>query len=150
MTEIFEWHKLRVHRDDRFETLVEKFCSTKNSSNTDVVFSTIKELMVFAALVGFQLDEFEPLQSKSNCISISMETYATTKHDAYIYLLALAKKTTLDILKDQHLKEAITIFEGYCNAGLKHIDNWIINNLGEPILEDILFNQTLIFLSDNE
>lgn len=150
MTEIFEWHKLRVHREDCFEAIVEKFCSTKNSADTEYVFSTVKELMVFAAIVGFQLDEFKPLQSKSNCISISMETYATTKHDAYIYLLALAKKPTLDILKDEHLREAISIFEGYCNAGLQHIDNWIINNIGEPILEDILFNQTLNFLSDNE
>lgn len=150
MAELFEWHKQRVHRDNRFEALVEKCCSTKNSADKNVMFSTVKELMVFAALVGFQLGEFEPLKSKANCISISMETYATTKHDAYIYLLALAEKPTLDILKDENLRETISIFEGYCNAGLKHIDNWIIDNIGEPLLEDILFEQTLKFLSDNE
>lgn len=150
MTETFEWRKLRVHRDDRFEVLVEKLCSTKNDADKNFVFSTVKEFMVFAALVGYQLDYFQPLQSKINSTSISLETYATTKHDAYIYLIALAKEPSLSILKDEGLRDAIGIFEGYCNAGLLHIDSWVLNNINEPILENILFNQTLEFLSDNE
>lgn len=150
MTEVFDWHKLSVCRDSRFEALEEKFCSTKNSTNSDVLFKTVKEFMVFSALIGFQLDDFKPLKSKSHTTSILLETYATTKHDAYIYLIALANTSSLDILKDEGLRDAIGIFEGYCNAGLLCIDNWVLNNIGEPFVENILFEQILEFLSNNE
>ncbi|MGP8304587.1 hypothetical protein [Vibrio sp. YIC-376] len=150
MVEIFEWRKLRVHRDDRFEQLVDKLCSTKGGADKDFVFNTVKEFMVFAALVGFQLNQYKPLASRSNTTSIALDTYATTKHDSYIYLIALAKEPTLDILKDQNLRDAIGIFEGYCNAGLIHIDNWVLNNISEPVLEETLFKETLDFLIDNE
>lgn len=150
MTETFDWRSLSVRRDSRFEALEEKFCSTKSSDNSESVFSTVKEFMVFAALVGFQLDNFKPLESKANSTPILLSTYATTKHDAYIYLIAIAKEPSLNILKDESLRDAIGIFEGYCNGGLHHIDSWIINNIGEPLVTDVLFNQTLEFLTDNE
>ena len=56
----------------------------------------------------------------------------------------------LKILKDDNLRCSIAIFEGYCNSGLKHIDSWIMNNIGEPLVTNILFNQTLEYLVENE
>lgn len=151
MIETFDWRKLSVRRASFFESLEEKLCSTKRGVNTnDYIFSTIKEFMVFSALVGFQLDKFKPLTAKTNTTSILLETYATTKHDAYIYLIALAKEPSLEILKDENLKKSISIFEGYCNGGLEVIDDWVVNNLGEPLVADVLFNQTLEYLTDNE
>ncbi|WP_198650253.1 hypothetical protein [Oceanimonas marisflavi] len=150
MTETLDWRSLSVRRDSRFEALEGKFCSTKNSENSRSVFSTVKEFMVFSALVGFQLDEFKPLESKVNSTPILLSTYATTKHDAYIYLIALSKDPSLEIIKSENLRDAIGIFEGYCNGGLHHIDNWVMNNVGEPVTTDILFNQTLEFLTENE
>ncbi|WP_318479813.1 hypothetical protein [Photobacterium leiognathi] len=145
-----EWRKLSVCRNTEYESLVEKLCSTKNSSSDETVFSTIKDFMVFAALVGFQLDLYRPLESNMNKISIILETYAHTNHDAYIYLMALSKKPSLDILKDENLREAISIFEAYCNGGLEYIGKWIFSNVGKDIGSDILFNQTLEYLIDNE
>ncbi|ABI71930.1 hypothetical protein Sfri_2084 [Shewanella frigidimarina NCIMB 400] len=149
MAELMDWRKLSVSRDSRYIALEKKLCATKNNTNDNFIFGTIKELMVFAALVGFQLDDFQPLKSKADSTPLILETYASTKHDSYIYLIALAKNKSLDILKDENLREAISIFEGYCNGGLKHIDDWIINNIGEPLATDILFNQTLEFLTEN-
>lgn len=151
MTEIFDWRKMSVCRASCFESLEENFCSTKRShSNSDSLFSTVKEFMVFSALVGYQLDKFKPLTTKVSTTSILLETYATTKHDAYIYLIALAKEPSLDILKDVNLRDAINIFEGYCNGGLEIIDSWVMHNLGEPLMTDVLFNKTLEYLNDNE
>ncbi|EPT9249980.1 hypothetical protein ACVTNF_002150 [Photobacterium damselae] len=149
MADGIDWRKLGVRRDSRYESLEEKFCLTKGASDT-AVFSTVKELMVFAALVGVQLDKYEPITSKANTTSILLETYSSTEHDSYIYLIALLKEPSLDILKNENLRDAIGIFEGYCNGGLKHIDNWIINNIGEPLMANILFNETLVYLIDNE
>jgi dnd system-associated protein 4 len=144
-----EWHKLRVHRENKFEVLVNKLCATKDAKNHNAVFKTVKELMVFAALVGYQLDKFKPLDTRVNSTSISMDTYASTDHDAYIYLLALTKSPVLETIKDENLKDAIGIFEGYCNGGLHHIDDWLIKNIDEPIIKDILFKETLQYLTSS-
>lgn len=146
MSEILDWRKILVRRDARFESLEEKFCSTKGVSSNTKIFNTVKELMVFAALVGFELDEYKPIEAKAKTTPILLDTYATTGHDAYIYLLALARSKSLDILKDENLKEAVNIFETYCNSGLIHIDNWIMKNIGEPIMTNILFNEVFDFL----
>lgn len=150
MAETIDWRKLSVRRDARFESLEEKFCSTKGAKSDSRVFSTVKELMVFSALIGYQLGDYQPLESKVNTTPILLDTYATTGHDAYIYLIALAREPSLDILKDERLRDAIGIFEGYCNSGLRYIDNWIMNNIGEPLVTNILFNQTLEYLIENE
>ncbi|MGY6031279.1 hypothetical protein [Phytobacter sp. AG2a] len=150
MAEIIDWRKLSVRRDSRFEFLEEQLCSTKGAKNDFQVFGTVKELMVFAALVGYQLDDYQPLESKVNTTPILLDTYSTTGHDAYIYLIALAKESSLDILKDENLRYAVNIFEAYCNSGLKHIDSWIMNNIGESMVANLLFNQTLEYLIENE
>ncbi|CCN82729.1 conserved hypothetical protein [Vibrio nigripulchritudo SFn27] len=150
MAEMFDWRELSVYRDVRFESLEERFCSTKGAESDTRIFKTVKELMVLAALVGYQLGEYEPLKSKTHATPIKLGTYAKTGHDAYIYLIALAKEPSLDMLKDENLRDAIGIFEGYCNSGLKHIDSWIMNNIGEPLVTNILFNQTLKYLIENE
>jgi dnd system-associated protein 4 len=150
MAELIDWRKLSVRRDSRFETLEERFCSTKGAKNEMRVFNTVKELMVFAALIGYQLDDYQPLESKVNTTPILLDTYATTGHDAYIYLLALAKEPSLDILQDSNLRDAIGIFEGYCNSGLKYIDGWLMNNIGESLVTNILFERVLEYLVENE
>lgn len=149
MFETIDWRKLSVRRDVRFATLEEQFCQTKGAKSDTQIFSTKKELMVFAALVGYQLDDYQPLEPGVNTTPILLDTYATKEHDAYIYLIALAKKPSLDILKDENLRDAIVIFEGYCNSGLKHIDSWVMNNIGEPLVTNVLFNQTLEYLVEN-
>lgn len=147
----FDWRKMSVSRSTNYESLVERYCSTKNStSNEEAVFSTIKDFMVFSALIGFQLGLFKPLESKTNTIPIILETYASTNHDSYIYLMALSKKTSLDVLKDENLREAISIFEAYCNGGLEHINKWVFNNVGQHLNSDILFNETLEYLIETE
>lgn len=150
MVASLEWIELDVCRDKRFESLETKLCASKAPQDPNTIFKTVKELMVFAALVGHQLDKFEPLLSKANSGGVTLGTFSKTKHDAYIYLLALAKNPSLDLLKEEKLKEAISIFEAYCNAGLKHIDNWVMNNIGESILTNVLFNKTLEHLQDVE
>lgn len=146
MADVIDWRGFQVYRDSRYESLVEKLCATKGSG--DFLFSTVKELMVFAALVGYQHGTYKPLKNKLNCIQISLGTYANTKHDAYIYLLALTKLPSVDILKDDQLRDAIGIFEGYCNAGLEYIDSWILSKMGESKVENILYLKTLEFLSE--
>lgn len=141
--------KLSVYRATCFEIL-EKDSVRLRIRNEDIVFIDSQALMAFAVLFGYQLDDHRPLKSKITTTPISFETYAAIGHDAYIYLIALSKVPSLDMLKGESLRDAICIFEGYCNGGLHHIDNWIMKKIGEPLITNILFNQTLEILIEND
>ena len=103
------WKKLSVKRDRCHEPLIDKLCSDKDGNKP--VFTYIKDLMIFASMVGYSKGERKALGTDS--VSIILETYASDQKDAFIYLLALMTKKDGTILKDENLPSAIKIFEEY-------------------------------------
>lgn len=134
----YNWRSVSVNRSKEFEPLVERFA--KPEIGKVKIFTNIKDFMVFAALVGFEYDLFEEIDTKDK-ISISLETYSNTDHDAYIYLLALHKTNSIDVLKNESLNDTVKIFEGYCNAGLIIIRSWVDKNPSNEDGIDIFFNE---------
>jgi len=136
---VTDWRKLSVKRERRHEPLVDKLCSNNLSSGS--IFPFIKDLMVFAAMVGHSLGKRKSLSGDS--ISIILETYASDEKDAYIYLISLMEKRDGSILKDENLQSAIKIFEEYCNAGLYEISLWLDENPGDLEGVDTLISKIL-------
>ncbi len=126
-----KWLGINVNRDRKHEPLVEKL-----TQGDHVIFSHNKDLMVFAAMVGYSHDKFESVTSDK--IQITLGTYANTQQDTYIYLLALLKKKDATCLKYENLNDAVKVFEGYCNAGLSIIQSWMDENPGDPTGIDTL------------
>ena len=132
----FNWRSVEVRRERRHETLIQRLMLDDKS-----IFSFLKDLMVFAAMVGYDLNEKKPLDGET--IKITLETYSSDGKDGAIYLLALMEKKDALILKDDNLHDAITIFEQYCNAGLYEIAKWLDENPGDPIGVDTLLRKIL-------
>lgn len=128
MSKVKDWRKISVLRERKHEPLVEKLCSS--SQNGRRIFPYNKDLMVFAALVGFTKKRTEKVAADG--ISIILETYASDEKDTFIYLLALVTQKDGVCLKDENLAESVKIFEGYCNAGLGIIQMWLDENPGDP------------------
>ena len=148
------WKKLAVRRDRAHEPLVDKLCTSKNGNSP--LFRFNKDLMVFAAMVGFSRKKRKKLATDS--ISIILETYASDQKDAFIYLLALITEKNGFCLKDENLPSSITIFEEYCNAGLDEIQLWFDENpgdhggvetLAEKIYEQVIANESKFNPVDN-
>lgn len=138
------WRKIAVRRDRSHEPLVDKLCTDKNGQKP--VFPRIKDLMVFAAMIGFSKNRRKKISNDN--ISIILETYATDQKDAYIYLIALVTEQDTKCLKDENLLESIRIFEEYCNAGLDEIQLWFDENprdhIGIDTLADKVFEQAIL------
>jgi dnd system-associated protein 4 len=131
------WKKLSVKRDRSNEPLVEKLCSDKDGNKP--IFTYIKDLMVFASMVGYSKGRRKPLRTDG--ISIILETYASDQKDAFIYLLALITEKNGSSLKDENLPASIKIFEEFCNAGLEEIQLWLDENPGDHAGIDTLTNK---------
>jgi len=138
-----KWLGINVNRDRKHEPLVERLTQGEH-----VIFQHNKDLMVFAAMVGYSQEKFEPVgQSK---IQITLGTYANTQQDTYIYLLALLKNKDAACLKTDNLNDAVKVFEGYCNAGLAIIQTWLEDNPGDPTGIDTLERKIIEQITRNE
>lgn len=129
-----KWRNFGVRRDRQFEPLIKKLYSDSNA-----IFKHLKDIMVLAALIGYSEGKSEPLEG-SNTIPITLHTYENDDQDSFIYLLALLSTKNTQVLENENLTEAIKIFEGYCNAGLRILNGWV-NEEPSRLIEDILLDK---------
>ena len=117
------WRGLNVSRDRRHENLIRELVEDKETG----IFSYIKDLMVFSAMLGYCYEIKKPLSDDK--VPITLGTYHNSEDDGFIYLLALMEKKDAICLKDNHLASSIKIFEEYCNGGLDLIQDWFASNV---------------------
>lgn len=141
-----EWRKLSVRRDRMHEPLVEKLCSNKDGGKP--IFTFIKDLMIFAAVVGYSKGKRKALGNDT--VSIILETYASDQKDAFIYLIALMEEKKGAFLKDENLPSSIKIYEEYCNAGLEKIQLWLDENPADHKGIDTLVGKIFLKAIENE
>lgn len=139
-----DWRGLNVRRNRKYEHLVEKLCTRQGPSATPPIFEFNKDLMVFAAMLGYSQGKKESLENES--IQIVLGTYASDEKDGYIYLLALLEQQRLDCLRDENLNDSISVFEEYCNGGLSIIDQWMSENPQDLEGTDTLINHIMLQL----
>jgi dnd system-associated protein 4 len=131
---VSNWRTLPVKRDRRFESLI-----LQMSEGGVSIFQNFKDIMVFAAMVGYSDNSRRTLESKDT-VSIILDTYETDNKDTFIYLLALITNKNAECLKDENLMDSIKIFEEYCNSGLYIIEAWRDESPVETMVDIILKN----------
>jgi dnd system-associated protein 4 len=148
-----DWRNRNVYRDRKHEHLVKFLVEDKDTA----IFDFNKELMVFAAMVGYCFNVKKHLSSDK--IQISLGTYASSEDDGFIYLLALMEQRDAICLKESHIQDSIKFFEEYCNGGLDLINDWFntskgradllkLDTLEEKLLEQLNINSSLGSSSD--
>lgn len=146
------WRNIQINRDRKHENLVHHLVENPNTA----IFNFNKDLMVFAAMLGYHYGIKRPLLS-SDTIQIVLQTYHSTEDDGYIYLLALLENKNATCLKNENLIESKKIFEEYCNGGLELLQDWFDSNPADVEKVDTLqqkveehIRQNLILNQQNE
>lgn len=138
------WRNMGVRRERRFEPLM-KILTTGEK----VIFKHLKDIMVFAAMVGFSNNNRKALKA-GDTIPITLGTYESDNQDCFIYLLSIMTLKDGNCLRDENLQESIKIFEEYCNAGLETINDWIEDNDNKKPAVDVLLDKIYGKLCDNK
>jgi dnd system-associated protein 4 len=128
------WRTVGVKRERRYDDLINRL----NYGNKSI-FVYLKDLMVFAATLGYSKGVRKPVLGDT--ISIDLDTYSSDGKDGFIYLLALLETKDPMCLKDFQLHDSVRIFEEYCNSGLSIIDEWLESNPGDPTGIDTILNK---------
>jgi dnd system-associated protein 4 len=91
------------------------------------IFGTIRELMCFAAVLGFNLGRYEALATGDTDEAVVPENVFLRDENAVntIRLLALVHTKDPQIFSESRVDEMVSIFEGYANGGFSEIKRYL-------------------------
>ena len=115
-----------VYRDATFEDLVKRLAEQQHPNLTTSLFRTMRELLCFCAVVGYNNGKRRELGKKREEIPARVFEGNDFAMDL-IYLLALCETKSADILKPENESDAVRIFEEYANGGLECLKGWLAN-----------------------
>lgn len=104
------------------------------------IFANIKDLVIFAAMVGKKFNIRESLDKENTGITIA--TFAGSGHTKdsrsdqhnIIFLFGLSEFKDMKYLRDEHIHESVKTFEEYSNGGLSLIESWLIESKWKPLV----------------
>lgn len=113
-----------IKRSEQFEDIVRMLAEAQHPEAGRSIFPTMRELMVFAAVLGFEHDRKQPLESQTN--EIDGRNFSNSEQAIdLMYLIALAGDRNVDILREENEDKMIEIFEQYAQGGFEIITGWL-------------------------
>lgn len=127
-----------INRSRTHEDLVQRLSSQKLAGTDRSLFPTIRELLCFAALLGYSEKRRLPLDRDKGIEDVSYQQFERGDAEDLIYLIALADSKDPEILKEGAEGQCAEIFEEYANGGLQIIHEAMLRGGGEYPDRDIL------------
>ncbi len=121
-----------IKRNSAFDQTVRRLADAPHPTTKQPIFPTFRDLLCFAAILGFETGTQLTLDSKSDDF---VDGRVFGKDDLsmdLLYLIALAEKRDVDILRDDNEDTMIQIFEQYANGGLQILTDWLREHPEDP------------------
>ena len=141
MSESDNWRNIDVKRESNHRALEMLLVS-----GNDSMFTLLKDLMVFAASVGYSKGDRTPLNGETQ--GITLFTYSNDGKDGYIYLFGLLESQNGECLKMENLRDTVKIYEEFCNTGLYEIQSWLDGNPSDPTGTDTILQKMLVKITE--
>jgi dnd system-associated protein 4 len=114
-----------IKRPEDFEDVVRLLTDVDHPNTGAPVFPTMRELLTFAAVLGFAEGSRTPLPDKVKEIDGRIFENLDQAMDL-IYLIALAGAKDAAILQNENEDAMLRVFEEYAATGLGVIRRWLI------------------------
>lgn len=89
------------------------------------MFQTLREALTFCAVLGYKERRKKSLDSNTGTEDIAGAQYFNNEAVDTLFALALAETKGSDILRIEHERECVQIYEEYANGGLDLVQSWI-------------------------
>lgn len=126
-------NRSRIHED-----MVQRLAMLKLPGTDRTLFPTIRELLCFAALLGYSEGRRIPLDRSEGTEDVSYQQFERRDAEDLIFLIALADSKNPEILKEGEEGRCAEIFEEYANGGLQILRDAMLRSGGEYPDRDIL------------
>jgi dnd system-associated protein 4 len=120
-----------INRSRVHEEMVQRLAVQKLPGTDRTLFPTLRELLCFAALLGYSENRRIPLDREKGVEDISYQQFERGDAEDLIYLIALAETKDPEILKDGEEGRCAEIFEEFANGGLQIIHEALVSGGNE-------------------
>ncbi|MCY4227123.1 MAG: DNA phosphorothioation-associated protein 4 [Gammaproteobacteria bacterium] len=110
-----------INRSHVHEAMVQRLTTEKPHGKDATLFPTIRELLCFAALLGYSQNRRMPLDRGKGVEDVSYQQFEGVGADDLIFLIAISETKDPEILRDGQEGKCAEIFEEYANGGLQII-----------------------------
>ena len=134
-----------VYRSKIHEDMVQLLARTTVDKAETSLFTTIRQLMIFAALLGYSQNRKIPLDKTKGVEYIQIHIFENDLD--YINMIALADQQNPEIFKDNNNFDVIEVFEEYANGGFEIINGWLAqynDHSGQKAIIQGLYNNKYI------
>ena len=114
-----------VRRPAEHEPLFKRFTETSHPESERPIFTTQRDFLCFAAVLGFHAGERTSLGPKT----LDLDGRVFDNHEAsrdIVYLVALAGSREPGILHPEREDDLVAVFEEFAATGLRVINDWLI------------------------
>ena len=127
-----------IDRSSVHEELVQRLAMLKLPEKQRSLFPTIRELLCFAAMLGYSERRRLPLDRPKGVEDLAFQIFERGEAVDIIFLIALAETKDSEVLKDGNEDKCALIFEEYANGGLQILGETMLRGGGEKPDQHIL------------
>src|SRR4051812_38581858 len=120
-----------INRSRIYEDIVQRLAVQNVPGMDRRLFPTIRELLCFAALLGFSENRRTPLDRSEGIEDVSYQQFERGDAEDLIFMIALADAQDANILREGEEGKCAEIFEEYANGGLAIIKDILLREGGE-------------------
>lgn len=128
-----------IRRSAEHEELVRRLANEPHPDADRSIFPTMRELVCFAAVLGFQENKRTPLSGKSHDIDYRIWQSSAFAVDL-LFLIPLAAERDPELMRPEREDDLVEIFEEFANGGFQILRSWMNETPGDPYGDRALLN----------
>ena len=134
--------KKNVKRNKKYDDVINLlWLQGEGGNRDDKIFNNIKDIIIFAAMVGKKNEMRESLSKADDVQGILLETFsgAGSMRDSRVdqhnilFMFSLLLHKDMNYMRDEKIDEIIAEFEEYSNGGLSIIQGWLAESASNPL-----------------
>lgn len=123
-----------IRRSAEHEGLVRQLADEPHPDTGRSIFPTMRELVCFAAVLGFQENRRIPLSGKVHEIDYRIWQSSDLALDL-LFLIPLVAEQDLDLMRPERDDRLVEVFEEFVNGGFQILQSWM-NDTPEDLYGD--------------
>jgi dnd system-associated protein 4 len=113
------------HHNSVHDALVHLLFETPHKRANQAIFVTKRDLLCFAAVLGFDIGKRGKINEKPTDFVDSRPFENSQEAMNLLYLIGLAETKDVDCLREENEDKLVEIFEEYADTGLNTLQEWL-------------------------
>jgi dnd system-associated protein 4 len=121
-----------IRRSSRHNSTVDTLAEAKQKDNGQTIFPTLRDLLCFAAVLGYQVERKRPLIEPFLPFVDGRIFENEPQAPELMFLIGLAETKDVDCLREENEDSLVSLFEEYADGGLEVLAEWLKETPSDP------------------